>query len=85
MYNYTFAKDWDKFFNKLPSDISLRVVKKLNSLLTDPYKRHLKGKSNYFVAEVGQYRITYRIFEDLNEIRFYFVGKHKEYEKWYKS
>jgi mRNA-degrading endonuclease HigB of HigAB toxin-antitoxin module len=48
-----------------------------------PEKRHLM-RSSFFVDEVGQYRLVYRIFEE-NKVRFYFVGAHKEYEKWYKQ
>jgi hypothetical protein len=34
------------------------------------------------VEEVGQYRICYKSFEDRKVRRFYFVGDHKEYERW---
>ena len=43
----------------------------------------MRQTAKFFVDEVGQYRILYRIFDETNEIRFYFVGTHKEYEKWY--
>jgi hypothetical protein len=34
------------------------------------------------VEEVGQYRICYKSFEARKVRRFYFVGDHKEYERW---
>jgi mRNA-degrading endonuclease HigB of HigAB toxin-antitoxin module len=40
-------------------------------------------KLAFFVDEVGQYRIVYRVLEETKHVRFYFVGTHKEYEKWY--
>ncbi len=49
-----------------------------------PEKRHLH-KTNYFVDEVGQFRILYRIFHEQLEIRFYHVFDHKNYEKWYQQ
>ncbi len=68
----------------MDAGIRVRVAKKINRILQYPIKRHLK-KSLFFVGEVGQYRIIYRVFEESNSVRFYFVGMHKEYERWYKQ
>ena len=40
-------------------------------------------KLNLFVKKVGQYRIVY--VKDIVEKKkiIYFIGDHKEYEKWY--
>jgi hypothetical protein len=62
----------------------MRVVKKIKKILEFLKKIHLGGKANFFVDEVGQNRILYRIFEE-KEVRLYFVGNHKDYEKWYKQ
>lgn len=59
------------------------VAKKIKKILEQPYKRHLSGGAKFFVGEIGQYRIVYRIFEENKTVRFYFVGNHREYEKWY--
>ncbi|MFH0714382.1 MAG: hypothetical protein V1977_01335 [Candidatus Diapherotrites archaeon] len=61
-----------------------RVAKKIQKIAETPEKRHLKLGVSFFIGEVGQHRIVYRIFEEKKEVRFYFVGNHKEYEKWYK-
>ena len=85
---YTYAadydQDWPKYFNPLDNSAKIRVAKKIGKILNYPTKRHLK-KSAFFVDEIGQYRITYMVFEETKKVRFYFVGTHKEYEKWYKS
>jgi len=85
LYRHGVAKGWNDFFDKLDDNLKLRVISKINLILEFPHKRHLKGKANYFVSEIGQYRLTYKIFEDNKEVRFYFIGKHKDYESWYKK
>jgi len=85
MYCLTFYGDWANYFDNLPHELKDRITKKINSVLENPYKRHMAKGARFFVAEVGQYRLIYRIFEETKEIRFYFVGNHKRYEKWYKQ
>lgn len=85
MYELDFDEDWKKYFQPIENDIKERVAKKIGKILLFPEKRHLKGKADYFTDEIGQYRITYRIIKENNKVRFYFIGKHKEYEKWYKQ
>ncbi len=84
MYGVEFDQDWPIHFQLLDKSIKERIAKKIGKILKYPNKRHLK-KSLFFVDEVGQYRIVYRIFEENKRVRFYFVGDHKEYEKWYKQ
>lgn len=81
MYKATFHKDWPEYFGKLENTIKEHVTKKIQKILEHPQKRHLGGAAKYFVDEVGQHRILYMIFEEQQEVRFFFVGKHKEYEK----
>jgi len=83
MYCAKFDQDWEKYFSKLNHELKERTVKKLKQILIHPYKRHLTKGANFFVAEVGQYRIIYRIFENEQEVRFYFIGNHKQYVQWY--
>jgi len=85
MYSLEFDVDWNKYFLVLPEVIKIRVLKKIDNILQEPHKRHLEGAARFFVDEVGQYRLAYRIFENILLVKFSFVGKHKEYEKWYKS
>lgn len=85
MYGEKFDQDWPKYFRKLDNQTKERVAKKLRNILEHPHKRHLKKGARFFVNEIGQYRIIYRIFEQNKTVRFYFIGKHKEYEKWCKQ
>jgi mRNA-degrading endonuclease RelE of RelBE toxin-antitoxin system len=84
MYTGEFDEDWIRYFQNLDSKMKERVAKKINNILEHPQKRHLKGAS-FFVDEIGQYRVVYRIFDENKRVRFYFVGKHKEYEIWYRQ
>ncbi len=83
MFAATFDEGWPTFFNALDSVMKERVAKKIRKILEHPKKRHMRQNARFFVDEVGQYRITYRVFESQNEVRFYFVGDHKEYENWF--
>ncbi len=86
MFIVEFHSHWEKYFCILSEEIKIRVIKKIKYLSEHPKsQRHLKFGLQYFVSELGQYRITYKIFESENKIMFYFVGTHKEYEKWYSS
>ncbi len=85
IYNASYDAEWPCYFGKLDNAIKERVAKKIKKILEFPEKRHLKKGARFFVGEVNQYRILYRIFEENKEVRFYFVGTHKEYEKWYKQ
>ena len=85
IYKATYDEDWPKYFNGLDSAIKERIAKKIQKIIEFPKKRHLSQKAKFFVDEVGQHRILYRVFNETNEVRFYFVGNHKEYEKWYKA
>jgi mRNA-degrading endonuclease RelE of RelBE toxin-antitoxin system len=82
-YKVDYDREWSEYFQSLDESIKARIAKKIGKILNYPNKRHLK-KSLFFVDEVGQYRIIYRIFEEDKQVRFYFVGTHKKYEKWYK-
>ena len=80
-YILEFEDKWLEYYTRLPSDIQERIKKKLLQLKYLP-SRHLGQGVDYFVKEVGQYRIVFKS-DDIRMIRrFYFVGKHKEYEKF---
>jgi len=83
MYKAEFDEDWTAHFQRLDNEMKERTARKIGKILAHPQKRHLKKGADFFVSEIGQYRIVYRIFEADNRVRFYFVGTHKEYEKWY--
>jgi len=85
IYKAGYDEDWPKYFNKLDNTIKERVAKKIKKILEFPKKRHLSQRARFFVDEIGQNRIIYRVLEEGREVRFYFVGNHKEYERWYKQ
>lgn len=85
IYNESFDEEWPKHFSALDNATKERIVKKIRKLLEFPKKRHLKKGAKFFVDEIGQNRIIYRVFEENKEVRFYFIGNHKEYEKWFKQ
>jgi len=82
MYSPEFDPAWKGRFERLPEDLKARVVKKLKQILNGLPGRHLKHGLDYFVEEVGQHRICYKTFEERKVRRFYFVGDHKDYERW---
>jgi len=79
-----YVPDWDKHFKKLDVSIQKIIFKKIQQLINNLPSRSLHT-INFKIEEVGQYRIAF--FEDVkNKTRkIYFVGNHKEYEKWYKG
>ncbi len=58
MYQATFDEDWPNYFNTLENSLKERVAKKIQKILEAPEKRHLKQRVNFFIGEVGQYRIV---------------------------
>ena len=76
---------WDKYFAELSHVVKIRILKKIKQILINPLKRHLKHGLPFFVEEIGQYRVVYKIDDSEKVVKFYFVGDHKEYEKWYLS
>lgn len=86
MFSIKFHPYWEKYFCILSKDVKIRVLKKIKSISVSPKsQRHLRFGLPFYVSELGQYRITYKILGKENKIIFYFVGDHKEYEKWYSS
>ncbi|NYZ76763.1 hypothetical protein H0O02_00415 [Candidatus Micrarchaeota archaeon] len=82
MYGIEFDSAWDRYFEKLAPDIQKRIWKKILRIKDGLPGRHLHYGIDYFVEEVGQYRVCYKSFEVKKVRRLYFVGDHKEYEKW---
>ena len=74
-----------KQFLGLDRSIQERIAKKLKQLERDDLRsRHFEHGIPVFVEEVGQYRIAFKTREDLKEKRVVYIGRHKDYEKWYK-
>ena len=81
-YAIQFHPEWDKYFHKLDNAMKQRVMKKILQLQEDLPARHLKRGLPIYVSEIGQYRMAYSIDEAKGIKVLYFVGDHKEYEKW---
>ncbi len=81
-YALEFADGWDEYFDKMDKSVKERVWKKILQLKTLPPSRHLKQGFSYFISEIGQYRIAYKVDENRRIKMVYFAGDHKEYEKW---
>lgn len=75
---------WDKYFIKFEEFIQIQILKKINQIKNINLHRRLH-KSRYCVEEVGQYRICFIVDFNTHTKRIYFVGNHKQYEKWYKE
>ncbi len=73
-------------FLKLDKSIRIRIGKKIKQMeRADLKTRHLRSGIPFFVLEVGQYRICFSINVARMEKTVYFIGNHKDYERWYKS
>lgn len=84
MYALEFEDDWKKYFRDIPPDIQKRFKKKLAKYESFPSFafRHEKHAVEYFVDEISQYRVLFTSNENSKVRRFYFIGDHKEYEKF---
>lgn len=85
MYEIEFTSKCHKYFQKLSHEIQKRILKKINQIELGLKDRHLKYGADYFVEEVGQYRICYKSFDDKKIRIIYFVGDHKDYDRWRKG
>ena len=84
-YEILFDPDWDKYFQKLDRSIQIRIAKTINKLGENVPARHLKQGLPFYVTEIGQYRICFKIDKEKKIKILYFAGDHKDYEKWYRS
>jgi len=83
MYKPDFDEDWKYYFDKLSEEMKERVAKKIKEVLETGRARHLGHGLPYHSVNFGGHRMTFKIIKEENTILFYFVGTHKEYEKWY--
>ena len=75
-----------KFLEKLKSNKKqyVQIVDKIFALLTNPYPsdaKKIKGqKETFFRVDVGEFRIVYRVEENLREIQIIIIGKRNDDE-----
>ncbi len=85
MYKIDFIDEWDRHFKKFDKNIQQIIIKKIEKQTEGTKTRHLKLGIDFYVVELGQYRIAIKIEEEKRIKEIWFVGNHKQYEKWYKS
>ncbi len=86
IYDLEFTNHWEKHFQKLPPLIQKRFLKHVEKYKTFPsfdfrHEHHV----GLFVDEINQYRICFACDETLKVRKFYFIGDHKDYEKFLKK
>ncbi|MBU0532445.1 hypothetical protein KKB44_03045 [Candidatus Micrarchaeota archaeon] len=84
MYILEYDEAWKNYFDKLPPDIQKRFMKRRDKYKIFPTHgfRHEKYGLEFFVDEIGQYRVLFVSEERIKTRKFYFIGDHKEYEKF---
>jgi len=80
-YEIRFHPKWEEYLCKIKDrEIEKRIFKLiLRHERGDVSCRHIRFGKDYFVEEIGQYRLTF--FKNGQSKVFCFVGKHKEYER----
>lgn len=79
-----FIENWDNNFKNFDKIIRNYILKKIDQMENDLKPRRLHN-SRYCIEEIGQYRIAY-IIDEINKTKtIYFIGNHKQYERWYKQ
>lgn len=53
--------------------------------MAQPLNARRLHKSKFYIEEVGQHRIVFTENENNLEKQIFFIGDHKQYERWYKS
>jgi mRNA-degrading endonuclease RelE of RelBE toxin-antitoxin system len=77
-----FKPGWDSHFKDFDRQTQLRILKKFEQMKNPLQGRGLHS-SRIKIEEVGNYRIGYIEDSASNTRRIYFVGDHKQYERWY--
>ena len=82
LYALKYAEGWDRHFAEFDNSLKLRILKKLEQMKGKEESRHLQHGLPYFVEEVGGCRITFKKDEETKTKEIYFIGDHKQYERW---
>ncbi|HLC92370.1 MAG TPA: hypothetical protein VJH23_01540 [archaeon] len=85
MYALEYKPEWDRHFSKMDHLVKLQIWKKIQKQKEETQTRHMGFGLEYYVVESGQYRIALAIDEKAKTKAIWFVGDHKQYEKWYKE
>ncbi|MFH1443565.1 MAG: hypothetical protein ABIG96_06025, partial [Candidatus Micrarchaeota archaeon] len=69
----------------LENALRIMIAKKMEQMEREGLvSRHLKFGKPFFVEEIGQYRLCFKIDEKMKVKTIIFIGDHKEYERWAK-
>ena len=85
MYDLIFKPGWDVYFSKMDKSAREIIWKKILKQKEETKTRHLRFGVEFYVVETGQYRVALKIDEEEKTKTVWFVGNHKQYERWYKS
>ena len=85
MYTLNYNPDWDIYYSKMDLSIQKRIWKKIQKQKEETKTRHLRHGIEFYVVEMGQYRIALKINDKEKVKTIWFIGNHKQYETWYKS
>ncbi len=64
-YSISIEKRAKKFIEKQPRDQQIRIISAIRQLPVKGDIKSLKGNSGYFRLRVGDYRIIYRVEQDI--------------------
>ncbi len=84
MYTIEYDEDWEQYFVHSSPELQVRFLKRKEKYKTFPNFgfRHEKHGVDYFVDEIGDDRVCFKSDENAKIRKFYFIGTHKEYEKF---
>jgi len=80
-YKISFESGAKRQLNKLPESIQIRIVRQVYKLRENPRPpgvKKLKGNRQYYRIRVGDYRIMYRIRDDVLIVLIVKVAHRKE-------
>jgi mRNA interferase RelE/StbE len=80
-YTIVFVNSAKKEFDKLPKDLQVRITLAINGLVADARPngcKKLKGGKNDYRIRVGDYRIIYKIIDNLLIIEIIAIGHRKD-------
>lgn len=85
MYKIKLMPGWDDHYKKFDKNTQEIILNKIEKQQQETKTRHLKYGLVFFVAECGQNRIALKINEQEQTKEIWFVGNHKQYDRWRKS
>jgi hypothetical protein len=62
-----------------------QIWKKIQKQKNETPARHMRFGLEFYVLQIGQNRIALKTNEKEKIKTIWFVGNHKQYEKWYKE